>query len=102
GLVKDFNRSQKDVEVKLKSFSSTEDIEAAIAAAKSRDDKPHLAQLDDQRSQADLQNRSYIQPLHTLLAKHPIKNAKWFLADQNTYLRDTNGRLLAFPYMVDV
>jgi multiple sugar transport system substrate-binding protein len=101
-LVKEFNRSQKDVDVKLKSFSSPEEIEAAIEAAKSRDDRPHLAQLDDQRSQAGLTNRSHLQPMHALLAKHPIKDAKWFLADQNTYLRDTNGRLLAFPYMVDV
>lgn len=102
GLVKDFNRSQKDVMVKLKAFDSPDAVEAAIEAAKSRDDKPHLAQLDDHRSQNDLASRDYVQPLHALLAKHPIKDAKWFLSEQNTYLRDTKNRLLAFPYMTEV
>jgi multiple sugar transport system substrate-binding protein len=36
------------------------------------------------------------------LSRHPIKDAKWFLPEQNTFARDKNGRLAAFPYMVDV
>lgn len=102
GLVKDFNRDQKEVTVKLKAFGSEEEIEAALAAAKKRDDRPQLVQLDDDRAPDEVAGRSYIQPLHALLAKHPIKDAKWFLPEQNTFARDSKGRLVAFPYMVDV
>jgi multiple sugar transport system substrate-binding protein len=101
-LVKDFNKEQKDITVVLKAFDNEDAIEAALAASKKRDDKPQLVQLDDNRSPDEVAGRSYIQPLHTLLAKYPIKDAKWFLADENTFMRDTKGRLLAFPYMVDV
>jgi len=101
-LVKDFNKEQKDIKVVLKAFDNEDAIEAALAASKKRDDKPQLVQLDDNRSPDEVAGRSYIQPLHTLLAKYPIKDAKWFLDDENTFIRDTKGRLLAFPYMVDV
>src|SRR3546814_10016254 len=56
----------------------------------------------DLRAPDGVAGRSYIQPLHALLAKHPIKDAKWFLSEQNTFARDSKGRLVAFPYMVDV
>ncbi|MFW7343642.1 extracellular solute-binding protein [Pollutimonas sp. H1-120] len=101
-LVKDFNRDQKEVTVKLKAFGSEEEIEAALDAAKKRDDRPQLVQLDDDRAPDEVAGRSYIQPLHALLAKYPIKDAKWFLSEQNTFARDSKGRLVAFPYMVDV
>jgi len=99
--VNDFNRSQSDVKVHLKAFRSVEDIERAIAAAKKREDKPHLAQLEENRA-PDGVGRSYVQPLHALLATHPIKDAKWFLSGDNAFARDSKGRLLAFPYMAEV
>lgn len=102
GLVKDFNKDQKDVKVQLKAFDSPEAIEAALAKAKKREDKPNLVQLDDARAPDDIAKRPYIQPLHALVAKYPVKDAKWFLPDSNTFIRDAKGRLLAFPYMVDV
>src|SRR5699024_12744061 len=40
--------------------------------------------------------------LHQLLAKHPIGTVNWFLPPQNTAARDGQGRLTAFPYMLDV
>src|SRR5690606_18012330 len=101
-LVKDFNRDQKEVTVKLKAFGSEEEIEAALDAAKKRDDRPQLVQLDDDRAPDEVAGRSYIQPLHALLAKYHIKDAKWFLSEQNTFARDSKGRQVAFPYMVDV
>src|SRR5690606_929666 len=100
-LVDDFNRSQSDVKVRLKAFSSTEEVEKAVAAAKKRDDRPHLAQLEENRA-PDAAARSYIQPLHTMLATHPIKGADWFLSGENAFARDAKGRLLAFPYMAEV
>jgi len=100
-LVKDFNRSQKDVQVRLKAFDSTAQIEKAIESAKMREDKPHLAQLEENRA-PEAGVRSYIQPLHAMLATHPIKDAKWFMSGENTFARDSKGRLLAFPYMAEV
>lgn len=99
GLVKEFNRSQSDVRVRLKAFSSPYEIEKAIAAAKKRDDKPHLAQLEENRAP---DGRSFVQPLHALLAKYPVKNAKWFLSGDNAFARDGKGRMVAFPYMAEV
>ncbi|NYT85766.1 extracellular solute-binding protein [Pollutimonas harenae] len=101
-LVKDFNKEQDGVRVKLKSFDSEAAIETALATEKKRDNRPQLVQLDDDRSPEEVAGRSYIQPLNTLLAKYPIKDAKWFLSDKNTFARDAKGRLLAFPYMVDI
>lgn len=101
-LVKDFNKQQKDVKVVLTAFESQEAIEAALAMAGKPADQPHLVQLDDQRAPDDIAKRSYIQPMYTLLAQSPIKGTKWFLSEGNTLLRDAKGRLLAFPYMVDV
>lgn len=101
-LVKDFNKDQKDVKVELKAFDKPEDIEAALAKVKKREDKPSLVQLDDSHAPDEIAERSYIQPLHAMVAKYSIKDAKWFLPQTNTFIRDTKGRLLAFPYMVDV
>lgn len=101
-LVKSFNKDQKDIKVQLKAFDTEQDVEAALASAKKRDDRPHLVQLDDDRAPEEIASRAYIQPMHALLAKHPIKEAKWFLSEQNTFARDSKGRLLAFPYMVDI
>lgn len=100
-LVKDFNRSQSDTKVQLKAFKSTTEIENAIKAAKTRDEKPHLAQLEENRA-PDGGDRSFVQPLHALLATHPIKNAKWFVSGSNAFGHDSRGRLVAFPYMAEV
>ena len=100
-LVKEFNRSQKDAKVQLKAFKSTAEIESAINGAKKREDKPHLAQLEENRA-PDSAARSFVQPLHALLASHPIKNAKWFVSGNNAFAHDGKGRVLAFPYMAEV
>jgi len=100
-LASEFNRSQSDVRVRLKSFDSLAEIDRAIAAAKKREDKPHLAQLEENRA-PDGGARPYVQPLHALLATHPVKNAKWFLSGENAFAHDSRGRLLAFPYMAEV
>src|SRR5690606_28272864 len=90
--VNDFNRSQSDVRVQLKSFRSVAAIERTIAAAK---------KLEENRAPGGAA-RSYAQPLHVLLATHPIKNAKWYLNGDNAFGRDSKGRMLSFPYMAEV
>lgn len=101
-LVKNFNKNQDEVKVKLKAFDTDADIETAMAGIKTADQRPQLIQLDDERVHSEADMPKYIQPMYVLLGKHPIKNVKWFLSDKNTFLRDGKGRLLAFPYMADV
>lgn len=100
-LVKQYNRQSDDVTVRLESFNSPEVLENKLAgAAKGR--KPNLVQLDARRSPDQHDGHSDVKPLHTLLAKHPIKDAKWFVHPENGFARDDRGRLMAFPYMAEV
>lgn len=101
-LVKQFNRDQKDVSVSLKSFQSNDAIEPALAESAKSKKAPNLVQLDDNRNPDAIAKRSYILPMYSLLAKHPIKDAKWFVAADAGFMRDAKGRLLALPYMVNV
>lgn len=101
-LVNGFNRSQSDVKVRLKGFANEDAIEEALVNAKTREARPHLVQLDDDRSPEKVAQRPYMQPLHVMLSKHPIKEATWFVSEQNSFARDGRGRLLAFPFMLDI
>ncbi|MYN11912.1 extracellular solute-binding protein [Pusillimonas sp. TS35] len=101
-LVKDFNRGQNDVNVKVKAFDNGAAIEQALSGIKKADDRPQLVQLEDQHAADSTAGRKDIKPLYSLLAAHPIKNADWFLSDKNTFVRDAKGRLVAFPYMAEV
>jgi len=102
-LVRQFNRDQDDVKVSLKSFDSPDALEATLAerAAKKKD-IPQLVQLDDNRAPEALEGRRYVKPLYAVLAKHPIKDDDWFVSADNGFVRDARGRLLAFPYMVEI
>lgn len=101
-LVKKFNSDQSDVKVKLKAFDFPEKIESALADSLKNKTSPNLVQLEGDRAPEEIVKRNHIVPLHTLLAKYPIKDAKWFLPADNTFLRDDKNRLLAFPYMVEI
>lgn len=101
-LVKQFNSDQKEVSVSVKSFETNDAIEPALAAGVKNKKAPNLVQLDDNRNAEAIAKRSYIQPMYSLLAKHPVKDAKWFINADAGFMRDTKGRLLALPYMVDV
>ncbi|NLY27496.1 MAG: extracellular solute-binding protein [Alcaligenaceae bacterium] len=101
-LVKSYNRSQDQVQVRLKGFDNEDAVEAALVAAKGVQDRPHLVQLDDDRYPEAVSRRPYMQPLHQLLEKNPIKDAKWFVSEQVSFARDGRGRLLAFPYMLEI
>lgn len=103
-LVKQYNRQQSDVKVVLKRFNATFELENTLATqARNKDESlPHLVQLDDNRSPDEQAGRPYIKPLHTLLAKYPLKQADWFIAADSGLLRDGKGRLMAFPFMLEV
>ena len=102
-LAKEFNRSQNSVRVVLKSFDSPEAVESALQAEGGKKGAgPNLAQLESDHSPDGTRKRRYVLPLHTLLAKHPIKDAQWFLPGTDTFAHDTRGRLTGFPYMASV
>lgn len=101
-LVKQFNRHSKDTRIKLKAFDNSEAIDDALARIDKDRNRPHLVQLEEARLPDMSAMRSYIQPLHVLLARHPVDGVDWFLPAQNTASRDSKGRLVAFPYMLDI
>lgn len=102
-LVKQFNGAQNDVKVNTTAYDSLPALEAALQkVAKTPKQAPNLVQLDEQRELDGVTKHSYIQPMHVLLAKYPIKDQQWFLSRHNSYGRDAQGRLVAFPYMADI
>lgn len=100
-LVKQFNRQNGDVTVRLESFNSPEVLESKLAAV-GKGAKPNLVQLEARRSPEQHDGHSDVKPLNVVLHKYPIKDAKWFLHPENGFARDDKGRLMAFPYMAEV
>lgn len=101
-LVKKFNKQSDHVQVKLSAYHNADAIDEALGKISKDAQRPHLVQLDEAHVPDMVATRSYIQPLHVLLAKHPIKDADWFLPAQNSAARDSKGRLQGFPFMLDV
>lgn len=100
-LVGQFNRSSADYSVRLKSFKSSSDIDAALVKVAKDTDRPQLVQLDEAYIPDMVAKRKYLVPLHALMQKHPIK-IDWFLPTKNGAARDSKGNLQAFPFMLDV
>ena len=102
-LIDRFNSSQPNVVVDLTHYDDQAELEedAAQAIAGKRD-KPDLVQLRDNRSPEVVAQHKDILPLYQLLAKYPVPDASWFLEKTTDFVRDSKGRLLAFPYMAEV
>jgi len=102
-IIDRFNGSQAAVTVDLTHYDDQAELEedAAEAIAGKRD-KPDLVQLADDRSPQAVAQHKDILPLYQLLAKYPISDASWFLEKTTDFVRDSRGRLLAFPYMAEV
>jgi len=98
-LLKQFNKSQKDVKVVASRYDSTDALEAALNQAKT---PPHLVQLEEPRTRDGMPKRADIQPLYRVLERYPIADQDWFVARQYSAARDAQGRLLAFPLMLEV
>lgn len=102
-LVSDFNKQAKGVSVDLTRFSSQQDlVEAAQKAIKGDRKKPDLVQLHDTHAPDVIAQHRNVMPFYQLLAKHPIQDASWFLEKTTSFVRDSRGRLLAFPFMAEV
>lgn len=100
-LISDYNRSQDEVQVKLKAFANEDQLEAAL---KSSDAKqlPHVFQFGETHGLDDVAKRSYVQPLYNALNKSNLKNEKWFIPSANNFMHDAKGRMVALPYMAEV
>jgi len=98
-LVTQFNKSQKDIKLSASRYASTDALEAALNQTKT---PPHLVQLDEPRTRDGSPKRADIQPLYRLLERYPIQDQDWFVARQYSAARDAQGRLLAFPLMLEV
>ena len=101
-LVKAYNRSQSDVQVKVRTFDTPEALNQALDAAAKSKSLPALAQIGDSHTLEDISQRSYVQPLYTLEKTGPLKNVRWFVSSDNAFIHDAKGRLMAFPAMLEV
>jgi len=101
-LVKAYNRGQSDVKVELRVFETPQKLEAALDAAARSKDLPALVELGDDHTLDEIAQRSYIQPFHTQQGNPALKNTPWFLSSDNAFIHDAKGRLMAFPYMLEI
>lgn len=101
-FVEQFNKSQKDVIVELSAAPDQPALTAGVAQAVKDKRAPHLVQLSDEFSPETVAKDNRVLPLHELLAKHPIRDVRWFLPQTSNYVRDGRGRLLALPLMAEI
>jgi multiple sugar transport system substrate-binding protein len=101
-LIKQYNKEQGDVEVKLRDFSTPAGLQKEAIASVAAKKAPNLLQLEDNHSPEVVAEYKAVKPLYELLAKYPIKDLEWFLPATSSFTRDSKGRLLAFPFMAEI
>jgi multiple sugar transport system substrate-binding protein len=101
-LAKKYNKEQDEVVVSLRGFDNAKALQAAAADAVAKKKAPHLLQLEDNHSPDVVSEHKAILPLHQLLAKYPVKDLNWFVPATSSFIRDSKGRLLAFPWMAEI
>ena len=101
-LVKQFNGEQKDVVVRLSAAPSLEGMQSGVAQALRDKKPPHMVQLADNHAPETVAKDNRVLPLYQLLAKYPVKDAKWFLPQTTSFVRDGKSRLLALPLMAEI
>jgi multiple sugar transport system substrate-binding protein len=101
-LVKQYNKEQGDVEVKLRNFPNEAALQKEAIASVSAKKPPNLVQLEDNHQPEVVAEYKAVKPLYELLAKYPIKDLNWFLPATSSFTRDSKGRLLAFPFMAEI
>lgn len=101
-LVKQYNKEQSGVEVTLRAFASESALKQEADTAIRAKQAPNLMQLADNHSPEVVAEHASIKPLYELLAKYPIKDAKWYLPTTTNFVHDSKGHLLAFPWMAEI
>jgi multiple sugar transport system substrate-binding protein len=101
-IARRFNNEQNNVNVVLRAFPNQEALRKAGEKAIADKRKPNLVQLADNRSPEIIAQHKDIIPLHQLLKQYPMRDANWFLTQTTGFMRDGQGRLMAFPYMAEI
>ncbi len=101
-LAKQFSKRTPDVRVTLKQFTDPEALDTQLNDVSDDKDRPHLVQLEEAYVPDAVEGRSYLMPLHVLMAQQGIQDIDWFLPASNTAARDNQGRLQAFPFMLEI
>ena len=103
-IAKQFNNEQSEVKVVLKGFDHQAALRAQATAAMTSPGagKPNLVQIEDNRSPELIAQHKNIVPLYDLLKRFPIADLNWFLPQTTGFMRDAQGRLMAFPYMAEI
>lgn len=103
-LAKQFNSEQSEVKVVLKGFDHQAALRAQATAAMTSPGagKPNLVQIEDNRSPELIAQHKNIVPLYDLLKRYPIADLSWFLTQTTGFMRDAQGRLMAFPFMAEI
>ncbi len=103
-IAKQFNNEQSDVKVVLKGFDHQAALRAQATAAMTSPGagKPNLVQIEDNRSPELIAQHKNIVPLYDLLKRYPIADLNWFLSQTTGFMRDAQGRLMAFPFMAEI
>ncbi len=101
-LVSQYNKEQSGVEVNLRAFVSEAALKQAAETAIRDKQAPNLMELADNHSPEVVAEHAAIKPLYELLARYPIKDAKWYLPATTSFVHDSRGRLLAFPWMAEI
>ena len=103
-IARQFNSEQSDVKVVLKGFDHQAALRTQATAAMTAPGagKPNLVQIEDNRSPELIAQHKNIVPLYDLLKRYPIADLSWFLPQTTGFMRDAQGRLMAFPYMAEI
>ncbi|WP_375539314.1 extracellular solute-binding protein [Sheuella amnicola] len=101
-IAKQFNNEQNETRVVLKRFENQEAMTGPKGRAQAASRKPNLIQLQDNRSPEHTAQHKELMPMHELLKQYPIADQKWFLPSATGFVRDSNQRLLAFPFMAEI
>ena len=101
-LVKQYNKEQSEVQVTLRAFPTEAALKQEADTAIRSKQAPNLLELKDDHSPEVVAEHAAIKPLYELLAKYPIKDAKWYLPATTSFVHDARGRLLAFPWMAEI
>ena len=101
-IARRFNNEQSDVKVQLKAFPNQDALRKAGEQAVAEKRKPNLIQLPDNRSPEMIAQHKDIIPFHQLLKQYPMRDANWFVTQTTGFMRDGQGRLMAFPYMAEI
>lgn len=101
-MVKDYNGSQSTVQVKVRAFDEPQALEKALDEAARTKALPALVELGDTHTLEEISQRAYIEPFYTLLKTPEFKKTNWFVSSDNAFIHDAKGRLMAFPYMLEI